>query len=1072
MKDNYTLYHVHTHLSNATTTLDSVDSYDNYIALAVKNNMKALAISEHGSVLSWVAKKQAIEKAGLKYIHAMESYVTEKLPKEDEQKVRDNYHFVLIAKNWDGVKEINKLSSKSFDREDGHFYFSPRITLDELINTSDNIIITTACLGGVLYSGTDTAKEKFLNFAKENTYRVFLEIQHHKVKEQIEHNKYLYDLSRQYGFKLIAGTDTHYSDDLHREGRDLLQKRKNIHFDNEDGWDLCFKSYDELVESYKEQNSLPLDVVLEAIENTNLVADMVEEFELDRSHKYPKLYDDPIGKIKERIKEEFKKKFGHFEKDKQVEYLERVKYELNAMAKGGSIEYILLEDFYKNKMRENNAFAGPGRGSVAGSLLAYLLNITEIDSILYDLSFERFHNPDRVSLPDVDSDWKEKDRDKVKSFLHNEIKEYVDNLYTAEIVTFNTIALKGAIRDVCGALDINQTLTNKIAKNAPDNESYYRKKYPKIFKYVDLLNGVVVSFGSHPAGTIVSPVSLDDNMGLFAIDGSQYPVSQINMKEVDNLNYVKLDVLGLNNIDIVHETCEMAGIDRLSADTIDLNDEDVWQDIMKSPVGIFQFEKQSTHNYMKKLFDHREDIASGMWKYDDKVKNLMIMSLANSAIRPVGDSFRDQLGNGLMRDNGHKALNELLSETHGYLVYQEQILTFLNKFCGFTKGEADIVRRGFAKKIGTEQYIPRIKEGFIKTITEQYGDTKEHAEEIIENFLEIIIDASRYLFNLSHSVAYSTIGYMCGYLRYYHTAEFMTSVLNINEDNPDKTKSAMGYLAQFTDIKVLPPTFGKSKSKYTYHKNINTIYKGIKSIKYMNEAVANQLYDLSSNNYSNFVELLSDIKTKTSIDARQLSILIQLNFFRDFGKANYLLKVVDIFDDFFESKVLTKSKLEESYPPIVYSIIESKSRATDKQFRDFDWMDIIVSVVETLDESDDLPFEEQLKSQKKYMGYIDNNMFSYQSKDSGKYCTVQRVFKDNTPYLIIKTLKGKTRGVKIDKRKFNYSIDEGTVLKIVGLAKKPGYDYLGEDENGRPKYKINHDKQEVWITEYKVIDMD
>ena len=244
--------------------------------------MTALAFSEHGSIFEWWHKKQDVEAAGMKYIHAIEAYVTESIK---NGKVRDNYHCILIARNYEGFKEINQLSSNSFNREDGHFYYVPRITMDELVNTSDNIIITTACLGGILHNGTDAIKQRFVDFLESNSDRCFLEIQHHIEEEQIKYNRRLVELSREIHVPLIAGTDTHALNEAHLEARAVLQRSKRVHFENEDAWDFEFKSYDELIQAYEKQGSMSKDMYMEAIENTNVMASMVEEFEIDKEKK-------------------------------------------------------------------------------------------------------------------------------------------------------------------------------------------------------------------------------------------------------------------------------------------------------------------------------------------------------------------------------------------------------------------------------------------------------------------------------------------------------------------------------------------------------------------------------------------------------------------------------------------------------------------------------------------------------------------------------------------------------------------------------------------------------------------
>ena len=300
--NNYVVYHLHSDLSNGVTNIDSVTKFKEYVARAKELGMKAMAFSEHGNVFEWLHKKEAIEEAGMKYIHALEAYLTMSI----REKVRDNFHCVLIAKNDAGRKEINKLSSKAFDRNDGHYYYAPRILIDDVINTSENVIVTTACLGGVLAKGTDEVKDKFLKFLIEHKDRCYLEIQHHNVIDQINYNKELYRLSKEYGIPLIAGTDTHALNETHMEGRKMLQLSKAVHFAEEDSWDLKFKSFEELCEAYRIQDSLPEEVWMEAIENTNRMADQIEEFELDRNTKYPKLYDDSLGTYKKKINEAYK----------------------------------------------------------------------------------------------------------------------------------------------------------------------------------------------------------------------------------------------------------------------------------------------------------------------------------------------------------------------------------------------------------------------------------------------------------------------------------------------------------------------------------------------------------------------------------------------------------------------------------------------------------------------------------------------------------------------------------------------------------------------------------------------
>lgn len=396
MNNNYTILHCHTMLSNGVTNIDSVTKYDEYVEKAKQCGMKSLAFSEHGCIYEWVHKKQAIERAGMKYIHAQEFYVTETL----EKKIRDNYHCLLIAKNYEGFLELNRLSSKAFNRNDNSFYYVPRISYEDLKNTSDNIIISTACLASILNRGHRDLKNDFFRFIRKNKHRCFLELQPHLDENQIKYNQKLYEISCKYNIDCVMCTDTHALNEEHVEARSILQKSKNIHFENEDNFNLTFKTYEELVELCRKQNAIPMEGYLQAIENTNKISDMVEEFDLDFSYKYPKLWgDDSLKIFKEKIWQGVKKR-GINKYPNYQEYIERIKHELQAYIHNGAIDFMLLMEDIIDWCNNNNIKVGYGRGSVNGSVIAWLLGITEMDSIKHKLNFERFMNTERVSLSD------------------------------------------------------------------------------------------------------------------------------------------------------------------------------------------------------------------------------------------------------------------------------------------------------------------------------------------------------------------------------------------------------------------------------------------------------------------------------------------------------------------------------------------------------------------------------------------------------------------------------------------------------------------------------------------------
>lgn len=1080
---NYTVLHLHSSLSNATTTIDSVTKYNEYVDYAASLGMKALAFSEHGSVMEWYHKKCAIEDKGMKFIPAVEAYVTEKLFDENGKKIRDNYHCLLIATNYESFKELNKLISKSFNRadvnivgSDDHYYYYPRITFDELINTSDDIIISSACIGGLLAKGNENIKNKFIKFMSKHKDRCYLEIQHHPTKIQADYNKYLYELHKKYDIPMLACTDTHALNEEHVEGRKILQKAKNIIFSDEEGWDLTFKTYDELVEAFKKQNALPMDVVLEAIENTNRVADRVKPFTLDKNTKYPKIYDDSEKAFKDKINQAYKK--NKYLKNRYPFNVikNKVNEEMEVYKKTKSIDFMLMQNYIREWERNNGVQCGYGRGSVSGSEIAYILGITEMDSIKFNLNFFRFMNPSRVTNADIDSDYCNKDREKVKYFLlHDHMN--LKNVKSSEIITFNTIALKGAIRDVGRALEIPLNTVDNICKNVDDSEEELRKEYPELFKYVDIVNGTIVSIGSHPSGVLISDLNIEETVGLCSLSTSKYPVSMLNMKELDALMYVKLDTLGLDNIGVINDTCKMVGIDRLTPDNVDLNDEKVWKSIRDDTTLIFQWESDSARTYLKKFMS--DETIKKAKEHNKNFSYIKWFSFGNGLIRPGCKDFRDEVAEGKVYDNHFKELDDFLSITFGHVTMQEDIMQFLVKFCGYSDAESDTVRRGIAKKYGTEKLLPEIEKRFIQYSSEHYDVTKEECAEIIKPFLQAILQASSYAFSWNHSDSYSCIGYICGYLRYYYPTEFITAALNIFKDNEEKTLAITQY-AKRNNINISPIKFRHSLDKYTCDKEIRTIYKSIASIKFCNPKIAQELYELRDNTYDSFIDLLVDIDTKTSVNSRQLEILVKLDFFSEFGEPNALLKQIEVFNAIYDKKTAKRrdgqvyigaySLPYETFISKVADETDENYKCTEKQIKGFSGLKFIKTICDEIIYPPTTVMD-KIKYELEHLGYI-----STINPDEDKrhyYVTKLNVGKRLTTMDLYEIFTGKVRNLKIWTRQFDSNpFTEGDMISINRIAKKTKQ-VPGNEINSKTGKKIWVDDssgaKEFWLESWNLI---
>jgi DNA polymerase III subunit alpha len=960
----YTAIHLHTDLSNQ-NMVEVVNTYKQYIDQAVEYGMKAIAFTEHGNVLSWYNKKMYAESKGLKYIHGSEVYVTMTL----EEKKRDNFHMVLLAKNFEGFKELNKMVSTAFERKGNNYYYNPRIWWEDIKNTSDNIIISTACLGGIIWqlhknrTGSDMSAVKLqevIDWMKENKHRVFLEVQPHYHLEQIQYNKLLKKISEETGIRLVAGSDTHALNQEYDEARKVLQKAKKIRFTDEDAFDLSFHSYGKMFEMFQKQGIFTDEEIHSAMQMTNVIADLVETWAVDYSKKYPQLYDNPNEVFQQKIAEGIK--FRGIDKlplsEKKV-YAERIAMELEVYKANEAVNYMLLEDAVKTYARENKVPYGWGRGSVTGSIIAYLMQITHMDSIKENLNFPRFMSKERISLADIDTDYAPSKRHIVQNYLINH-----PTLSCAKIITYNKIELLSAIRDIGRGLEMPLNEVDEIAKGVEENEQYWRDRYPKLFKYVDLVKGTVVSVGAHACGIAVSPIPLDEYMGLLTVIDAKtkepVTLTQINMGEIDAQNFVKLDVLGLDTVEIIDETVNLAGInwEDILPQNINTEDMKVWGSILENNIGIFQWESDFAHQSYKDLFDP-QTIAK-IKEVNPSVRMIDLFSLGNASIRPSGASYRERLYAGEFNSQGLEALDKFLATSQGYMVYQEQIIDFLVLFCGYSGGEADVVRRaiGKKKKEVLDELIPQIKERFINTLINKYHVEQDRVEEVAMSFIQVIMDASDYGFSINHSSAYSQEGYVTAWLRYYYTLEFITASLNVHIGKEAKTNRLIEY-AKSKDIEIKPIKFRYSRAGYMFDKETNSIYQGIHPVKFLNESLAEGLYNLRDKVYNSFTDLLIDIKDGLTleifgddggstvvkmidflkdditaedmkyitaqeklgaikivdsnvvpINSKQLKILISLNYFSEFGNNKKLLNVFEAFENTYKASHKLKTKRE------------------------------------------------------------------------------------------------------------------------------------------------------------------
>lgn len=657
-----------------------------------------------------------------------------------------------MARNMDGLRELNALVSRSCDEK--HFYYANRISFEEFLEVSSNIISTSACLASPLNKLPDS-HPMYDRLAMKYD---FLEIQPHDHPDQIAYNKRLYALSKKIGKPLIAGTDTHSSSPYKAECRKVLLEAKHKSYGDEDAFDLTYKTYDQLVAAFEKQRALPVDVYLEAIENTNRLADMTEEIVLDTSIKYPILYgsrEADSQKFLETIDRKLEEKLstGVIPKSHELAFREAIKEEVRVFQKLQMDGFMLSMSELISWCKEQGMAIGTARGSVGGSRVAYVTDIIDLNPETWHTVFSRFCNEDRKEIGDIDIDCVESDRPAIFKYIVGRFG--YDK--TARVASFGTLQNKGVIDEVGRVLAqrwqklhpnetanpwslpniarIKSEISSSDEASKKENKPIWEyeefrkaeKKYPDLFYYFRGLVGTKISQSVHPAGMVISPITLNDNYGTFDKDGET--CLMLDMENIhDFTGLAKYDFLILKTVQVIRDTCKNLGRPYPKSHEIDWNDPEVWEDMIKNPAGLFQFESKFAFDSLKKFKPH----------------SLFDMSIVTACIRPSGQSYRDELLARRVHKNPSEIIDELLSDNLGYLIYQEDTIKFLQQICGLSGSEADNIRRaiGRKQKDRLDKAMPSILEGYCAKSSE----SREKAEEEAKEFLQIIEDSASYQF--------------------------------------------------------------------------------------------------------------------------------------------------------------------------------------------------------------------------------------------------------------------------------------------------------------------------------------
>ncbi|HAZ38008.1 MAG TPA: DNA polymerase III subunit alpha, partial [Clostridiaceae bacterium] len=775
---------VHLHVHTEYSLLDGSARIKDLVKRAKELNMDSLAITDHGSMYGVIDFYKACKEEGIKPIIGCETYIAPRgLYKKESNYDSENYHLVLLAKNNDGYKNLMKIDSKAFI--DG-FYYKPRADYELLRQYSNGIIALSACLGGevqslLLNGDYNGAKEKALLydsiFGRGNFY---LELQDHGIEEQKRVDMDLIRMSKETGIPLVATNDVHYINREDAPAHEILlciQTGKTIDDENR----MSFKTDEFYLKSQEEMCSL-FESEPSAIENTRKIADMCNvEIEFHKT-KLPK-FETPKGidskdYLRKLCMEGLYKRYGE---NPRKEALDRLNYELSVIQSMGYVDYFLIVWDFIRFAREKGIMTGPGRGSAAGSIVAYTLGITKIDPLKYNLIFERFLNPERVSMPDIDSDFCYERRQEVIDYV---VEKYGKDR-VAQIITFGTMAARAAIRDVGRALNYSYAEVDVIAKMIPmelnitidkalEMNPELKKQYDeneRVKNLIDIsrsLEGLPRHASTHAAGVVICSAPVDEYVPLAKNDDTI--VTQFTMTTLEELGLLKMDFLGLRTLTVIRDTIDTVKQNKgetIDIDNIDYDKKEVYEMISEGHTeGVFQLESSGMTNFMKELKPNNlEDIIAGIALYRPGPMNQIPTYIKNKN-NPDEIKYLDE------------KLEPILNVTYGCLVYQEQVMQVVRDIGGYSLGRADLVRRAMSKK--KHSVMEKERKNFIYGKLDENGNVvipgairNGVSEEVANQLFDIMMDFASYAFNKSHAAAYAVIAYQTAYLKKYYPVEFM-----------------------------------------------------------------------------------------------------------------------------------------------------------------------------------------------------------------------------------------------------------------------------------------------------------
>lgn len=992
-------------------TLDCVVKNSDYIERSLELGCKNYFTTQHGWTGKFLEAYDLCKKNNLKMIYSAELYMV----KDRKEKDNSNYHIVIIAKNQDGFYKLNEIMSES---NKSGFYYKPRIDI-ELIKklNPNNFFITSACVGGILRPSDDTKIlfETVYNHFGKNFY---LEVQNHPFDIQINHNRNMLMLKQHYNMQLIHANDSHYIYPEQAKDRVKFLKGKGINYGDEDSFVLDFPDYDTIVERYKKQGLLSDWQVKEALDNT-LIFDECEELYFDKEIKMPTIYpgftqEEKDKELSKHLEEKWNKEKKFVDKSRWKEYQDGIAFEYKIVKDTQMADYFLFNEKMVELAKEKygGVLSRTGRGSAVSFYINKLLGFTEIDRFTAPVPLypTRFMSTARIletrSLPDIDQNWADVSAPIAAS------KELLgeDGIYY--MYALGTMKESSAFRNLCRAYDIPMDEYNEVGKNLDAFRT--DKKWKLIIDEAQKYIGTIESISPSPCSFVLSNKPLSKELGLIRV-GNEL-CACIDGYTSDVWKFLKNDYLTVKVWKIISDFYNMIGqpIPNIR-ELLQKVDDKTWK--------LYEDGMTATLNQAD------TDISTNMLKRY-KPQTDAEMSAFVAAIRPGFASLVNTFLDREPYSTGVTEIDEILQPSYHFMLYQESIMAFL-VWCGMKEDHTyDII-----KKISKKKFTPEAKEDLRQELISGYKKNLG-TENGFDEVWQVVDDAARYSFNAAHAVSVAYDSIYGAEAKEHHPLEYFTTVLNEYQSDNEKTSRIVAELDYF-GINIENIKFGKSKSEYTFDRDTKIVYKSISSIKYCNETIANELYELGRNNtYKDFVDVIKDIKEKTSVNSRQLQILTILNFFSEYGSNKKLLQIIEMFEKYYDRKQIKKSDIDAL--GLDFSVFtDCFDNETPKMYKELH-MDRYIRKVAYRLEDKPLSIKEQIKYEQEYLEYI---TYSNPKAPKGMYYVVEaKFYKDKTkPYLNLYNLRtGDTLKTKITSGKnfVERPFQAGNVINVTEFREK------------------------------------